>query len=54
MWQRQERLPPVCNPKYMLLPMVARVERETAENVGLAASAKLPEVVRDRTNVVQQ
>jgi hypothetical protein len=27
---------------------------KTAENVGSAASANLPEVVRDRTNVVQQ
>jgi len=30
------------------------VERKTAENVGLAASAKLPEVARDRTNVPQR
>jgi hypothetical protein len=27
---------------------------KTAENAGLAASAKLPEVARDRTNVPQQ
>jgi hypothetical protein len=34
--------------------MIAKVERENSRDVGLAVSARLPEVARDRTNLPQQ